>query len=295
MKYAWIAKHRARGPITLACEILGVGASGYFEHWRRQDAGKPGGPGTSRRISDEALLVHILAIHAEVKQEYGWPKIWKELLARGIRVGKERVRRLMQRHGIKARGGRKFVVTTDSKHDLPIAPNLLARNFTPAAPNRVWSSDIIYIATDEGWLYLTAVTDLFSRQVVGWSMREHMQTSVVANALRMAWFRHHPAPGPIFHSDRGSQGGFNRSSQHWVVDWILDIHLTLRLVSSSRVFFGAGCSAHWRRRGSPGPSIGTGRYLWGSIAGEGHSCFRSCRAAMDCGGRRRSLLARTQS
>ncbi len=116
----------------------------------------------NKRISDEALLVHIKAIHAEVKQEYGWPKRWKELVARGIRVGKERVRKLMQRHGIKARGKRKFVVTTDSKHNLPIAPNLLERNFTPEAPNQVWTSDITYIATDEGWLYLTGVIDLFS-------------------------------------------------------------------------------------------------------------------------------------
>ena len=102
-------------------------------------------------------------------------------------------------------GKRKFVVTMDSKHDLPIAENLLDRNFTSKAPNRVWSSDIIYIATDEGWLYLTAVIDLFSRQVVGWSMRDHMQTSAVTGALRMAWFRHRPASGLIFHSDRGSQ------------------------------------------------------------------------------------------
>ena len=205
MKYAWIAKHKADWPITLACETLGVSASGYFDHWRRKDADKPSRPGANKRISDEALLVHIKAIHAEVKQEYGWPKMWKELLARGIRVGKERVRKLMQRHGIKARGKRKFVVTTDSKHNLPIAPNLLQRNFTPAAPNQTWSSDITYIATDEGWLYLTAVLDLFSRQVVGWSMREHMQTSAVTDALRMAWFRRRPAPGLIFHSDRGSQ------------------------------------------------------------------------------------------
>lgn len=113
MKYAWIAKHRAQWPITLACEVLGASASGYFEHWRRKDADKPGRPGANKRISDEALLVHIKAIHAEVKQEYGWPKMWKELVARGIRVGKERVRKLMQRHGIKARGKRKFVVTTD--------------------------------------------------------------------------------------------------------------------------------------------------------------------------------------
>ena len=205
MKYAWIAKHKALWPITLACEVLEVSASGYFEHWRRKDADKPSRAGVNKRITGEALLVHIKAIHAEVKQEYGWPKVWKELLARAIRVGKERVRRLMQRHGIKARGKRKFVVTTDSKDNLPIARNLLQRNFTPAAPNQTWSSDITYIATDVGWLYLTAVIDLFSRQVVDWSMRAHMQTSAVTDALRMAWFRRRPAPGLILHSDRGSQ------------------------------------------------------------------------------------------
>jgi len=88
VKYAWIARHKALWPVTLACEVLGVSASGYFEHWRRKDAAKPSRPGVNKRISDEALLVHIKAIHAEVKQEYGWPKMWKELLARGIRVGK---------------------------------------------------------------------------------------------------------------------------------------------------------------------------------------------------------------
>jgi len=120
-------------------------------------------------------------------------------------VGKDRVQRLMRLHGIKARGKRKFVVTTDSRHDLPVAENLLARDFTPAAPNQVWSSDITYIATDEGWLYLVCVIDLFSRLVVGWSMQAHMQTSLVTDALRTAWFRRQPAPGLIFHSDRGSQ------------------------------------------------------------------------------------------
>ena len=155
----------------------------------------------NRRVSDEAVLVHIKTIHVEVKEEYGWPRMWKELLVRGIRVGKERVRKLMQRHGIKARGKRKFVVTTDSKHNLPIAPNFLERNFTPERPNQVWTSDITYIGTDEGWLYLTAVIDLFSRQVVGWSMKTH----IVTDALRMAWFRRRPAPGLVFHSDRGSQ------------------------------------------------------------------------------------------
>ena len=214
MKYAWIASNKKHWPVSLACEMLGVSTSGYFENMRRKGSGKPSKPGANKRISNEALLAHIRAIHAEVKQEYGWPKMWKELVARGIRVGKERVRRTMQENGIKARGKRKFVVTTDSKHNLPIAANLLQRNFTASAPNQVWTGDITYIATDEGWLYLAVVLDLFSRQVVGWSMQAHMQSSLVTDALRMAWFRRAPEAGVIFHSDRGSQGVFNRSSQH---------------------------------------------------------------------------------
>ena len=201
-------------PVTLACELLGVSASGYFEHWRRQDASKPSRPGANKRISDEALLVHIKAIHAEVKQKYGWPKMWKELLARGIHVEKERERKLTQRSGIKARGKRKFVVITDNKHNPSTAPNLLQRNFSPQTPNQVWSNNITYIATDEGGLHLTAVLGLFSRQMLGWSMRPHRQSMAVTEALRMAWFCRRPVPGLIFHWDRGSQGAFNRSSQH---------------------------------------------------------------------------------
>jgi transposase InsO family protein len=204
VKYALIVSNKAHWPITLACEVLGVSASGYFEHGRRKKAPKPSKPDTHKRMSDEALLAHIRAIHAEVTGEYGWPKMWKELVARGHRVGKERVRRLMQLHSIRARCKRKFVVTTDSKHHLPIAPDLVQRNSTPTAPNQVWTGDITYIATDEGWLYLAAVIDLFSRQVVDWSMQPHMQSSLVTDALKMAWFRRHPAPGLIFHSDRGS-------------------------------------------------------------------------------------------
>jgi transposase InsO family protein len=183
---------------------LGVSTSGYFEHQRRREQGNPGRPGGTR-VSNEALLAHIRAIDTEVKHEYGWPRVWKELVARGIRVGKDRVRRLMQAHGIRARGKRKFVITTDSRHNMPVAPNLLARDFAPLAPDRVWSGDITYIETGEGWLYLAAVIDLFSRQVVGWSMQSHMQAGLVTDALRMAWFRRHPAAGLIFHSDRGSQ------------------------------------------------------------------------------------------
>lgn len=191
-------------PISVACEVLDVSESGYFDHRRAKVTNRPSKAATPR-MSDEAVLAHLKVIHAEVGQEYGWPRMAKELVARGHRVGKERVRRLMQRHGMQARGKRKFVVTTDSKHSLAVAPNLLQRNFSAQAPNEKWTSDITYIETAEGWLYLAAVLDLHSRQVVGWSMQEHMQTSLITDALRMAWFRRRPEPGLIFHSDRGSQ------------------------------------------------------------------------------------------
>jgi putative transposase len=140
VKYAWIANNKAVWPFTMTCQVLGVSTSRYFECQRHTS--QPGGG----RLSNEALRAHIRAIHTEVKGEYGWPRVCKELLARGIRMGKGRVQRLMHTHGVKARGKRKFVATNDSKHDLPIAENLLARDFTPEAPDRVWSSDITYIA-----------------------------------------------------------------------------------------------------------------------------------------------------
>ena len=202
MKYARIERHKDHWPVTPQCEVLDVSASGYFERQRRKVTDRPEPPG--KRLGDAALLVHIKAVHAASKGEYGWPRIWLELRANGVRVWKERVRRLMKEHGIKARGKRKFVATTDSQHNLPIAPNLLNRNFQPDAPDRVWTSDITYIQTDAGWLYLAVVLDLYSRQVVGWSMQPHMRTSLVTDALRMAWFRRRPEPGLIFHSDRGS-------------------------------------------------------------------------------------------
>ncbi len=148
--------------------------------------------------------MHINAIHAQARGGYGWLRTWKELVARGIPVGKDRVQKLMQLHGIRAKGKRRFKVTTDSNHALPIAPNLLDRQFTVAEPDRVWAGDITYIHTGEGWLFLAVVIDLFSRQVVGWSLREDMTREIVIDALRMAWFKRHPnkTSGLIFHSDQ---------------------------------------------------------------------------------------------
>jgi putative transposase len=201
VRYAWIAQHKRQWPVRLMCSVLEVSASGYFEHHRP----KPTRALASARLCEAALLAHIRIIHAQVKAEYGWPKVYKELLARGFKVGKERVRKLMQSHGIRARCKRKFLVTTDSKHKLPIADNLLARNFSAEQPNQVWTTDITYIQTQEGWVYLAAMIDLHSRMVVGWSMQPHMQASLVTDALRMGYFRRKPSPGLIVHSDRGSQ------------------------------------------------------------------------------------------
>ncbi|WP_376777289.1 IS3 family transposase [Paraburkholderia youngii] len=203
VKYAFIEREHKRWPASLLCELLEVSPSGYHQRRQRAAAGRERhGP---VRISDDAVLANIRAIHAQVKGEYGWPRMTKELVARGVRVGKERVRHLMARHGIRARHKRKFIATTNSNHNLPVAPNLLKRNFTTSAPNQVWTSDITYCATAEGWVYLAVIIDLFSRQVVGWSMQPHMKAELVTDALRMAWFRRRPPPGLIMHSDRGSQ------------------------------------------------------------------------------------------
>lgn len=186
----------------MQCRVLRVSTAGYHEHMARQQRSR-----ACRHLNETALLVHIRAVHAEAKCSYGWPRIWLALRQNSIPVGKERVRKLMQRHGIRGKGKRRFRVTTDSNHDLPIAPNILARQFAVALPDRVWVGDITYVATDEGWMFLAVVIDLFSRQVVGWSMRADMSTDIVIDALRMAWFQRQPSKddGLIFHSDRGSQ------------------------------------------------------------------------------------------
>ena len=150
--------------------------------------------------------MEIRAVYAEARGAYGWPRVWRQLKACGVRVGKRRVERTMRQNGIRARGKRRFrVSTTDSNHALPIAPNLLARNFTVDAANTVWAGDMTYIPTGEGWLYLAVVLDLFSRRIVGWSMGEAITAELACRALDMAWHSRSARRGLIFHSDRGSQ------------------------------------------------------------------------------------------
>lgn len=198
MKYAWIDEQRKDYGLEELCGMLNVSVSGY-RSWKR--GGKP----ERKRLTDAQMLALIQAIHAEFKGSYGSPRMVKELRLRGYPASKERVERLMQENGIKAKHKRRFKVTTDSKHNLPVAPNLLERDFTPDGPNMAWTSDITYLWTDEGWLYLAIVMDLFNREVVGWSLKPRMTADIVLDALTMAWFRRKPATGVIHHSDRGSQ------------------------------------------------------------------------------------------
>ncbi len=198
MKYAWIDPQRRHYPLLVLCEVLSVSLNGY-RAWKR------GGTPERQRLSDGQLLALIRTIHAEVKGAYGSPRMTEEIRSRGVPASKARVERVMRENHIRARHKRRYRVTTDSKHKLPVAANLLNREFTPTAPNQVFSSDITYIWTDEGWLYLAVVLDLFNREIVGWSIRPRMTVEIVTEALTMAWFRRRPKAGAIHHSDRGSQ------------------------------------------------------------------------------------------
>ena len=184
-------------PVDFMSEILSVSTSGYYAWRKRDNSGKEG--------RELRLLRAIEAVHKSSRATYGSPRVFAQLKGLGHEVGKTTVERTMKKHGIRAKTKRKFRVTTDSKHDLPVAPNLLARNFSPEKPNQIWAGDITYVWTRQGWLFLAVIVDLFSRQVVGWSLDKTMTKELVLSALHQACYRRKPGVGLIFHSDRGSQ------------------------------------------------------------------------------------------
>jgi putative transposase len=197
MRYGFVERHRGRWPVRLMCRVLHVSPGGYYD-WR----GRPQSTRVQRR---EALVVAIKAVHAEAKARYGSPRVHRELVARGQACCVNTVSRLMREHGIAAKTKRKFRCTTDSNHDRPVAENVVNRQFDPAAADRVWTADITYVATGEGWLYLAAVEDLYSKRIVGWSMGPRIDSRLVVDALEMALARRLPSDGLVAHSDRGSQ------------------------------------------------------------------------------------------
>ena len=197
MKYAWIEGQRDQYAVSRLCRVLDVSRPGYLQ-WRVRAP-------SARQSDDEKLGAQLRVIHAENDCNYGRVRLWRTLLAQGQRIGQERVRRLMKLNGLKAVYRRAYRVTTCSEHTKPVALNVLDRNFKQRHVDRAWVTDITYVRTGEGWLYLAAVLDLASRRIVGWSMAPRMPAKLVCDALAMGYSRRRPAPSLIVHSDRGIQ------------------------------------------------------------------------------------------
>jgi putative transposase len=198
MSFRFIEDHRGIYPVRLMCSALEVSPAGYYA-WRER-------PVSARAVSNTMLLAEIRQVHHDSHSRYGSPRVHAALRRQGRDASRGRIERLMRRYGIRAIMARpRRVRTTDSRHDLPIAPNLIARDFTAEAANQIWLADITYIPTTEGWLYLAAIMDLFSRKIVGWAMRDHMQAELASAALTMAIQQQRPRAGLVHHSDRGVQ------------------------------------------------------------------------------------------
>lgn len=204
MKYAFIQDKLSQPgnphQLSTMCKMLDVSKSGYYDWQARSTEPNPPCPEVV------ALEVAARAAHARGRGSYGNKRLQRELAEMGYSLSRYAIKRLRKRLGLYCRQRRCFIRTTDSNHQLPIAPNLLEQRFNDTtAPNQVWVTDITYVATDEGWLYVAAIKDLFTKKIVGWAMEEHMRTSLVSQALWMAVKQERPAQGLIHHSDRGSQ------------------------------------------------------------------------------------------
>jgi putative transposase len=197
VRYSFIREHRRQFRVAALCRVLRVSASGFFAWLRR--------PESPRQQVNRELVTQLKAAYESSRKTYGRRRVHAKLLADGVRCSPNRVARLMRAEGLQGLRKGKFKTTTDSTHSFPVAENLLARNFTAAAPNRVWVSDITYLACEEGWEYLATVMDLGTRRIVGWAMQSSLERSLTLKALDMAITQRRPAPGLIHHSDRGVQ------------------------------------------------------------------------------------------
>jgi putative transposase len=197
VRYVFVRAEKANYPVTVLCRVLEVSRPGFYAWCKR--------PESKRAGASRALRVRIKAVHQKSRGTYGSPRVHATLVSEGTHVGRARVAKLMQAEGLCARRKKRFVRTTDSKHNLPVAGNVLDRQFSPTEPDKVWATDITYIWTKEGWLYLAVIIDLFSRLAVGWSMSERIDRHLVLSALGMAKSRRWPPAGLLHHSDRGSQ------------------------------------------------------------------------------------------
>ena len=197
MKYGFIQDHADQYPVTLLCRMLGVQRSTWYD-WRNR-------PGKVIPAEELVLRRRMKALFAASRESLGSRTLAENLRQEGFVIGRDKTRRRMKQLNLKVKQKRKYKVTTDSKHQLPVAENVLDRQFSPQGPNQAWGSDITYLWTQEGWVYLAVIIDLYSRRVVGWSMDRRMKKALVIRALMMAINLRKPPPGLIHHSDRGSQ------------------------------------------------------------------------------------------
>ena len=197
MKYKFIMENRKEFRLGKMCKILNVSRSGYHNYVKRRFI--------LRATDDNIILEKIKEIHRNSRGLYGSPRIYQELRRRGIKINKKRVVRIMQKYGIRAKTRRKFKKTTNSNHNYPIAKDLLRQNFKSRESNKIWVSDITYIRSKEGWLYMACILDLYSRMIVGWHIDQRQSSSLVTEAISSALAKRGKHPGIIFHSDRGSQ------------------------------------------------------------------------------------------
>jgi putative transposase len=207
MKYGFIREQQKTFPVTVLCKVMQVSTSAFYA-WAKTPED------TDKKILQKQLEAKAIELFEENKNVYGSRRLSEAFIKEDIQVGRYKARQLMKKLGLKARYPKRFKVTTDSDHNEAISPNLLNRQFDVAAPNKVWTTDITYVWTLEGWLYVAIVIDLFSRQVVGWSIADHMRTSLCVNALQMAFWRRKPESGLMHHSDRGSQYASHEYRSH---------------------------------------------------------------------------------
>ena len=232
MKYQFIEKHRKQYSVNRLCLMLGIRRSSYYAWTKR----KP----SQQEQNNQALIEHIRRIHKKYRKTYGSPRMYVQLKKEEIPCSQKRVARLMRQDGLKGQRKYRKVITTNSKHDFPVAPNVLSREFSAEKPNQKWVSDITYIPTDEGWLYLAGILDLFSRKIVGWATSDLIDATLVEKALRMALYQRSPARGLLHHSDRGSQ-----YASHQIRNILADNQILVSMSAKGNCYDNAVMESFW--------------------------------------------------
>jgi len=232
MMYRFIEQNREHYSVGRLCQVLGIARSAYYG-WKKR--------GPSQRDQDnQALIEHIRRIHKLSRKTYGSPRVYHQLKKQELICSPNRVARLMRQDGLKGRRKYRKVHTTDSQHDFPVAENLLNREFEAEKPNQKWVGDITYIPTEEGWLYLAGVLDLYSRKIVGWAMSNLIDADLVEKALRMAYYQRHPDQGLLHHSDRGSQ-----YASHQIRELLANSHTQVSMSRRANCWDNAVMESFW--------------------------------------------------